>query len=138
MLLHPKVADPATTIAAARALFADDHVHALLVVERGVLLAVVERADLPAAGDREPAAGVGRLAGRVVPPGADLDRVRADMAAAHTRRLAVVDADGRLLGLLCRKRSGQGFCSDVDARARALDTASGEGRGGRADRVSTR
>ena len=38
-----------------------------------------------------------------------------------TRRLAVVDDDGDLLGLLCLKRTLDGFCSDADVRARALE-----------------
>jgi hypothetical protein len=35
------------------------------------------------------------------------------------RRLAVVDCSGRLLGLLCRKNSGTGYCSDEGIRQRA-------------------
>ena len=42
------------------------------------------------------------------------------MLAAGGRRLAVVDHRLRLLGLLCLKRSGLGFCSDRDVAARAL------------------
>jgi hypothetical protein len=36
------------------------------------------------------------------------------------RRLAVVDADGALLGLLCLKASGDGFCSDDGIASRRL------------------
>ena len=35
------------------------------------------------------------------------------------RRVAVINNDGRLLGLLCLKASQAGFCSDQDVRARA-------------------
>jgi hypothetical protein len=45
------------------------------------------------------------------------------MIASGQRRAAVVSPDGRLLGLLCLKASGTGFCSDQDVRARALDRA---------------
>jgi hypothetical protein len=34
------------------------------------------------------------------------------------RRAAVVDDSGRLLGLLCMKKTGTGFCSDQDIRQR--------------------
>ena len=40
------------------------------------------------------------------------------MSATSSRRLAVVDDDHRLLGLLCLKRSGSGFCSDDDVISR--------------------
>jgi len=119
MIRFPKVCPPATTIARARALFADDHVHALLVVDDGMLLAVVERSDLAGADDGGRAVEAGRLAGRVVGPAADLAAVRLRMARARTRRLAVVGDGNRLLGLLCLKRSGRGFCSETDVRSRA-------------------
>lgn len=35
------------------------------------------------------------------------------------RRRAVIDDRGLLLGLLCLKHTGLGFCSDADVRARA-------------------
>ncbi|MGW1564687.1 hypothetical protein ACWCQ1_51030 [Streptomyces sp. NPDC002144] len=41
------------------------------------------------------------------------------MALDGRRRLAVTDGCGRLLGLLCLKRSGNGYCSDEGIRARA-------------------
>jgi len=34
------------------------------------------------------------------------------------RRLAVVDGEGRLVGLLCLKASGSGFCSNEDVASR--------------------
>jgi CBS domain-containing protein len=123
MLRDPKVLGPATTIAQARAFFADGHVHAALIVERGRLLAVVEPLDL--VGDLAadgPAVAVGRLRGRVAAPGADLAAAWDAMALAARRRLAVVDERGDLLGLLCLKRSGTGFCSEDDVRARAEDS----------------
>ncbi|WP_328306303.1 CBS domain-containing protein [Actinomycetospora sp. NBC_00405] len=118
MLRRPRVCAADTSVADARAMFADDHLHALLVVGSGVLLAVVERPDLERADGRAPAHEQGRLAGRVVGPDADL--VATWRAMVGRRRLAVVDPQGALLGLLCLKRSGRGFCSqaDVDARAR--------------------
>ncbi|CUR57753.1 hypothetical protein NOCA2440001 [metagenome] len=39
-----------------------------------------------------------------------------------TRRLAVVDGEGRLLGLLCLKQTRQGFCTETDVLARSGDS----------------
>ena len=121
LLAHPRTSPPATTVAQARAFFADDHVHALLVVDGDRLLAVVERADLVGAAPTDPAAPRGTLAGRTVRPDADLAVVHRRLLAEGGRRSAVVDAEGRLLGLLCLKRSGRGFCADADVRARAAE-----------------
>jgi hypothetical protein len=60
----------------------------------------------------------------VTRPDVDVEEVRLAMLAARHRRLAVVGAEGELLGLLCLKRSGSGFCSDEDVAARAADQAS--------------
>jgi hypothetical protein len=38
-------------------------------------------------------------------------------------RLAVVDDDGVLTGLLCLKRKLTGFCTDADVAARAAERA---------------
>jgi len=118
-LSAPRTSPPDTTVGQARALFDDDHLHALLVVDGGRLLAVVEREDLVGAAADTPVGGLGRLRGRTVGPAADLGRTHAHLLAQGRRRLAVVDAEGRLVGLLCLKRSGLGFCSDADVRARA-------------------
>lgn len=122
MLHSPKMLGPATTIGQAREFFGDEHVHAALIVDRGRLLAVVEPLDL--VGDlsaSSTALTVGCLRGRVTTPDADLAAAWEEMASLGRRRLAVVDGCGNLLGLLCLKRSGLGFCSDTDVRARAED-----------------
>lgn len=121
MLARPKVSPPDTTVAEALALLADDHVHALLIVDAGVLLAVVERADLAGAPPGAPVRPYGRRRGRVVGPDAELAATWEAMVAHGRRRLAVVDPDARLLGLLCLKRSGRGFCSQADVEARAAE-----------------
>ena len=41
------------------------------------------------------------------------------------RRLAVVGEGGRLLGLLCLKKDGTGYCSDEGIWERALQARSG-------------
>ncbi|GAA1871489.1 hypothetical protein GCM10009836_60400 [Pseudonocardia ailaonensis] len=115
MVRFPKLCGPDTTVADAHGFFADDHVHALLVVEAGRLLAVVERADLP--GLAGPARDWGGLT-RAVDPGADLEETRRWMTERGRRRLAVIGPDHELLGLLCLKRTGAGFCSDDGIRSR--------------------
>ncbi|MET0188168.1 hypothetical protein EV383_3835 [Pseudonocardia sediminis] len=120
MIRFPKICGTGTTVGQARSYLLDDHVHALLIVEDGLLVAVVERDDLPGAPDGDPAWPLGRLTGRVVGEGDDLAGVTREMAERGRRRMAVVDG-GRLTGLLCRKRSGRGFCSDDGVAAREAE-----------------
>jgi CBS domain-containing protein len=119
MIHSPKVCGPTTTVAEVREQFRDDHVHAVLVVDGGRLLSVVERPDVSAAPSDMPARLAGRLRGRVTGPDADLDATWRAMSTRQRRRLAVVDDRGTLLGLLCLKRTGTGFCSDAEVQARA-------------------
>ncbi len=121
MIRAPLTCGPATTVVQARDVFADDHIHAVLVVDGDRLLAVVERADLVGAAPDVLVRDVGRLDGRVIGPEPEGERVRRAMVANRHRRLAVVDGGGALLGLLCLKRSGTGFCSDDDVAGRAAD-----------------
>ncbi|MBC3194930.1 CBS domain-containing protein [Pseudonocardia sp. C8] len=126
MHTFPKTCGPATTVADARAFFENPKVHALLVVDGGVLVSVVERGDLEGHDDPEPAAPAGRLGDRVAAPGDDLHAARAAMARAGRRRVAVADDAGRLVGLLCLKSSGRGFCSDSGIQARIDERAAAE------------
>ncbi|UGQ11773.1 CBS domain-containing protein [Yinghuangia sp. ASG 101] len=119
MIRAPKVCGPRSTVADARAVLHNDHVHAVLITDGADLVAVVERPDLDAGPADLPARLIGRLHGRVIGPDADLEAAWRSMTDTRRRRLAVVDDRGRLLGLLCLKRSGLGFCSDTDIRARA-------------------
>jgi CBS domain-containing protein len=119
MIRYPKLCGTETTVRQAQTRLADDHVHALLVTHDGLLVAVVEREDLAGAAPGEPIWPLGRLGDRVVGVHEDLASVTREMNEWGRRRLAVVDGGGRLAGLLCRKRSGQGFCSDDGIAARA-------------------
>ena len=114
MITRPHLHPVDTTVAQAREALTDSHVHLLLLVEDGRLRGTVERGDLDdvADGDR-PALDVARLEGRTLPPDQPLPTAYAELVAAAQRRRAVVDGGGRLLGLLCLKRSGSGFCSDA-------------------------
>ncbi|CAM3516992.1 hypothetical protein NOZE110980_01815 [Nocardioides zeicaulis] len=123
MLAAPIVLAAADPLDEARRVLSSSHVHMVLVTESGrlgeALLGTLVRDDLPpdeAPGDG-PALAHARLEGRTVDAGLDAEPVRAAMHAAGHRRYAVVDGD-RLVGLLCLKRSGLGFCSDEGVASR--------------------
>nr|QKY82445.1 CBS domain-containing protein [Arthrobacter sp. IN13] len=121
MITCPKILSGESTVAAVRSFFADDHVHlALLVDAGGCLVTTLERSDIPAAApDDARASGFGLTRGRTVEPQHVLGAVTAALEATGRRRLAVVDSNGKVLGLLCLKRSGRGYCSDAGVAARA-------------------
>jgi CBS-domain-containing membrane protein len=93
----------------------------LLLTDDGALHGTLLRSDLDGAEPGRPALGASTLAGRTVGPEHAIDDALALMRAQSTRRLAVVDGTGRLVGLLCLKRTLDGFCSDADVRARAVE-----------------
>lgn len=124
MVTRPTVHEPSTTVAQLRAFFGDDHVHMALIVDRGTLIGAVERADLtPLLDDDTPASSIARLGRRTVSPDALLPEVFDAMRRTGRRRLAVT-RNRRLLGLLCLKASGRGFCSDADTARRGPRAAS--------------
>ena len=124
MLTAPKVCGPDASVADLRDLFEDDHVHCALLADGRRLVSVVERPDLAGASGEEPAARFGRLEGRTISADDDLVEAHRQMVAERVRRLAVVD-DGELVGLLCLKKSGDGFCTEEGVAARAAERAGG-------------
>jgi CBS domain-containing protein len=120
----PKTMGPRATVAEARAAFDHDHVHMLLLTERGRLLGTLLRTDLPAPGaDDGRALAVATLEGRTVSPRLAAEDERQLLVTTGQRRLAVVDDSGHLLGLLCLKHRLSGFCSDADVAARVADAS---------------
>jgi CBS domain-containing protein len=122
MVTIPKTHGPDVSLEEIRELFADDHVRMALVVDAsGRLLTTIERQDLIAAAAPSSTriARLGTLVGRTVGPSTLLSAATATLLRARKRRLAVVDDRGRLVGLLCLKRDGTGFCSDEGVRRRA-------------------
>lgn len=119
MITRPHRHPADLTVAEARAVLEDPHVHLLLLVEGDHLVGTVAREDLHDAPGAAPARTVARWEGRTIAPQELVGVVRAAMEASGDRRLAVVEADGRLSGLLCLKRSGTGFCTDAGVAARA-------------------
>ena len=125
MLHGPKTLPADASLGEVRALLADEHVHLVLLVSGGRLVGTVTRADLDTANPdpSTPALESATLEGRTLAADAPLEQALSLMAATEQRRLAVVGADGRLLGLLCLKRRGGAFCSDSDIASREADAA---------------
>lgn len=124
MLRHPKVLDIRATVDEARVALANDHVHMVLLSQGSTLVGTLVRADLPPpiqGSDQGsgPALPWSTLRNRTVPPATSADAARELLIDRGLRRLAVVDHDGTLLGLMCLKRTRTGFCSDEDVASRA-------------------
>jgi FdhD protein len=123
----PTLHGPDATVEDVRRFLLGDRVHMALVVDGARLLAAIEREDLdsglPAGA---PARSLGSLAGKTIRPDIPLPEALAEMHRLRRRRLAVTTEEGELVGLLCRKASGVGFCSDDDIRCRKSLRASRE------------
>jgi CBS domain-containing protein len=125
MVSRPAVHGPTATVAELRAFFDDDHVHMAVIVDDGTLLGVIERGDLATATTNETLAReIAKLDGCTVRPDAALPDARALMRRNGRRRLAVTTEQSALVGLLCLKASGHGFCSDEDVSSRRQDRCS--------------
>jgi CBS-domain-containing membrane protein len=119
MITQPTIHGSAATVGELRTFFDDDHVHMALLVDAGTLVGVVDRADLrPELSDDMPARAIAALDGKTVRPDAALVDVFAAMSQGARRRLAVTTESSVLLGLLCLKASGFGFCTDAGVRRR--------------------
>lgn len=127
LVRFPKTHGPGSTLGEIRSFFADDHVHmALIVGTDGRLVTTIERPDLAAdLPGSVPAAELGTLVGRTAGPADPLDAVTTALLRQRRRRLAVVDDSRLLLGLLCLKKDGTGYCSDEGIRARAAGQLAG-------------
>ncbi len=116
----PKTMPIDTRVREARAALGDDHVHMLLLADQGRLRGTLTRGDIPDhADDMALALPYAEVEGRTVSSDLPAEQARLLMIRRDQRRLAVVDADGALLGLLCLKRRHIGFCTDEDVNARA-------------------
>ena len=119
LLQRPKTLPAEATLAQARAAFDDDHVHMLLLVgphER--LVGTLVRDDLTGA-TQGAALEHATMHGRTLSASLSAEEARQVLVTAGQRRRAVVDNNGRLVGLLCLKRRLTGFCSDRDVASRA-------------------
>ncbi len=126
MISAPRTLPIDTQVEAVRRAFEDSHVHMLLLTHRGILRGTLLRTDLQP--DLPPTAAALPLAtvdGRTARPDQRISTIHQWLVRSGQRRLAVVNDDGRLLGLLCLKSDQTGFCTDqgVVARERASDFA---------------
>ena len=119
MLRHPTVHPAELTVREARSAFdASPKLRVLLLVRDDLLVSMIAREDLSRAEDPSAAvAEVGTLDGRCVAADAPLEATFDAMVRSGRRRIAVVEPDGKLLGLLCLKRSQSGFCTDKGVAA---------------------
>jgi CBS domain-containing protein len=105
--------DPRTTVAQARAYFAASTSRRLAIVARdGRYVAALTPADLDGADDGDPARPAIELAPPrpTVGPQASATLARDLAAATDTRRVPVVDDDGRYLGIVSLNRGLEWFC----------------------------
>jgi CBS domain-containing protein len=124
LVRQPKTLPVDTSVSQARACFADDHVHLLLLTESGRLIGTLVRTDLHDELDgTDLALPYSRMSGRTVPADMPAEQALELLVTSGQRRRAVVDDNGALLGLLCLKRRLTGFCSDADVAARAAERA---------------
>ena len=120
---QPKTLPGTASIGSVRTLLSNDHVHMALLVDDGRLVTAIERDDLPTdVPDDVPAREYGTITGRTIRPQELVGVALRLMQESGRRRMVVVHRDGTLGGLLCLKRSGNGFCTDGDVldRKRAV------------------
>jgi CBS-domain-containing membrane protein len=128
-LTTPKTHPASVTIGEIHGFFADDHVHTALVVDAdGRLMTMLERGDLNTGPPlTAPAAAFGTLADRTTSPDDLLADAYRRLLRLGRRRLAVTDADGTLLGLLCLKHHLAGFCTSEDVANRSIRSRTASG-----------
>lgn len=119
MLRHPKTLAADVSIERARAALDDDHLHMVLLTDGETLVGTLTRGDLPEPESTGSAARWATLAGRTVRPHESAAAIEQMLVDRGRRRIAVVDDRDALLGLLCLKRRGRGFCSDADIESRS-------------------
>jgi CBS domain-containing protein len=101
----------ATTVGELRAYFAESGSRRMaLVVDGARYLGAIEAAALPADVDGAEQVGGHAVPGPTIAPGASAEEARQRAIAEPSRRIAVVDDDGRLLGIVAVTRTLDAFC----------------------------
>ncbi len=111
MLRRPKTLPKDATVGDARRLFLNDSIRAALLVDGPAFVAMLVRADLPAAAaEGEAALGYANRDAARVPLGTVVGDVMPLLEAASENRLVVVGDDGSTLeGLVCLRQSIDAF-----------------------------
>jgi CBS domain-containing protein len=110
MLRDPRTVGPDTPVAEVRETFANPSVKVLLVADGERFLGTLGPADLPAEGGGTIAELLHADARRLKPEDAVEDALRI-VEETGSVRIPVVDAEGRLEGLVCFNRSRNAFCA---------------------------
>lgn len=112
MIRRPKTLPATATVADARRLFENHGVRTALLVDGDRYAGELTRDHLTGAADDEPVAARADADATTVAASEAVAAALARMDAAGTDRLAVVDADGTLRGLVCLSRSAGELCTD--------------------------
>ena len=112
MISRPKTLPSTATVADARRMFENPSVRTALVVDEGRYAGELTRADLEGQSDAAPLAAIASTATGTVAQTATVAAALERMDAAGTDRLAVVEPDGTLRGLVCLSRSHGHLCTD--------------------------
>jgi CBS domain-containing protein len=111
MLRHPKTLTSAASVAEVRELLANPKVQMVLLAEGEAFKGAVTHVPDDASPRDRALAYVDTDAG-TISPDASADEAFERASASPTRRVIVLDEDDNLLGLLCLKASGTGFCQN--------------------------
>jgi len=114
MVSRPKTLSADSSVGEVRALLRNPHVQTALLVDGERYAGAIDRDEIAAeVPDDAPARPFARLDAARIEPEARVSEALERLQASGGRRLVVVGADGETLhGLLCLKRSRQGFCTD--------------------------
>ena len=112
MVPQPKTLPVSASVADVRALFANTHVRSAVLVDGAAYAGMIDRAALPddARGD-EPAFPYSTRDLATVTPDDPISVALERLDEAGALRLAVLDPDGTLRGLLCLNGTATGFCA---------------------------
>jgi CBS domain-containing protein len=112
MISRPKTLPATATVADARRLFENPSVRTALVADGGRYAGELTRPDIEDLDDAEPISAVVSTPAGTAAKDDTVAAALERMEAAGTDRLAVVDPDGTLRGLVCLSRSHGQLCTD--------------------------
>ena len=112
MISRPKTLPATATVADARRLFENQSVRTALVADSGRYAGELTRADIEGLEDTAPISAAASTPAGTAAADDTVVAALERMEAAGTDRLAVVDPDGTLRGLVCLSRSHGQLCTD--------------------------
>lgn len=127
VIRNPRTTPLSATVLDVWELFANRRVHMALLTSGDHLLGCVTRGDLVGAPMAAPAIMFASTRGRTISSALPIGIAWDLLETEGIRRIAAVDDDHCLVGLLCLKQSRAGFCSDIDIESRAAERQTGAG-----------